>query len=209
FELNEEMRQHFSRTIDPAHLIRVMETIYFKINPENTLIIFDEIQACPSAITSLKYFQENYPTYQIVAAGSLLGVAFHQELSFPVGKVEFLELFPLSFSEFLRGIGETQLADLLQNPYDPLICDLRSRYISHLKDYYYVGGMPAVVNEFNNNHDYNLVRSVQLRLLKSYENDFAKHISSSQKLKIDLIWKSLPAQLAQENKKFIFKKLQE
>lgn len=174
------------------------------IIPGETLIILDEIQECEAAITSLKYFQENANQYHIVAAGSLLGVATNKNRSFPVGKVDFLDLHPLSFSEFLLAVNEPQLLDLLQKKDWNLITAFKSKYIDLLKQYYYVGGMPEVVLTFINQKDFKKVREKQLNILTSYEQDFSKHAPNEIVPRIRLVWQSLPSQLAKENRKFTY-----
>lgn len=174
------------------------------IIPSETLIILDEIQECEAAITSLKYFQENANQYHIVAAGSLLGVASNKKRSFPVGKVDFLDLHPLSFSEFLLAVNEPQLLDLLQKKDWGLITAFKSKYIDLLKQYYYVGGMPEVVLTFINQKDFKKVREKQLNILSSYEQDFSKHAPNEIVPRIRLVWLSLPSQLAKENRKFTY-----
>lgn len=174
------------------------------IVPGETLIILDEIQECEAAITSLKYFQENANQYHIVAAGSLLGVATNKKRSFPVGKVDFLDLHPLSFSEFLLAVNEPQLLYLLQKKDWGLITAFKSKYIDLLKQYYYVGGMPEVVLTFINQKDFKKVREKQLNILSSYEQDFSKHAPNEIVPRIRLVWKSLPSQLAKENRKFTY-----
>jgi predicted AAA+ superfamily ATPase len=174
------------------------------IIPGETLIILDEIQECEAAITSLKYFQENANQYHIVAAGSLLGVASNKKRSFPVGKVDFLDLHPLSFSEFLLAVNEPQLLDLLQKKDWGLITAFKSKYIDLLKHYYYVGGMPEVVLTFINQKDFKKVREKQLNILTSYEQDFSKHAPNEIVPRIRLVWQSIPSQLAKENRKFTY-----
>jgi len=174
------------------------------IIPSETLIILDEIQECEAAITSLKYFQENANQYHIVAAGSLLGVASNKKRSFPVGKVDFLDLHPLSFSEFLLAVNEPLLLDLLQKKDWGLITAFKSKYIDLLKYYYYVGGMPEVVLTFINHKDFKKVREKQLNILKSYEQDFSKHAPNEIVPRIRLVWQSIPSQLARENRKFTY-----
>jgi predicted AAA+ superfamily ATPase len=174
-----------------------------------TLIILDEIQECESALTSLKYFQENGNQYHIIAAGSLLGVAMNKQRSFPVGKVEFLELHPLSFSEFLLALNETQLLSLLKQKQWDLITGFKSKYIDLLKQYYFVGGMPEAVLTFVNQKDFKKVREKQLNILAAYEQDFSKHAPNEIVPRIRLVWQSLPSQLAKENRKFIYGNLKQ
>lgn len=170
----------------------------------DTLVIFDEIQESPEAITSLKYFYENAPQYDIICAGSLLGVALTRHTSFPVGKVEFLDLYPLRFSEFAAALGERALVTLLESPDWTLIAGFSSRYVELLRQYYYVGGMPEAVTAFAENKNFQQVREIQKRILAAYEQDFSKHAPSSIVPRIRMLWNSIPAQLAKENKKFIY-----
>lgn len=207
FELENLMREHFSKDLNTKRIIEGLELEHSKIDPNNTLIILDEIQECPKALTALKYFYENNPEYQIVAAGSLLGVALHEQVSFPVGKVDFIDLYPLSFFEFLEANGEEKFVKLLQNPNNENIKTFKPKYIEWLKKYYYIGGMPEVVNNFINTNDFQKARKIQENILDAYTRDFSKHISSTGKLKIDLLWESIPNQLTQESKKFVYKKI--
>ena len=209
FELENLMREHFSKDLNTKRIIEGLELEHSKIDPQNTLIILDEIQECPKALTALKYFYENNPEYQIVAAGSLLGVAIHEQVSFPVGKVDFIDLYPLSFYEFLEANGEEKFVDLLQNPNNENIKTFKPKYIEWLKKYYYIGGMPEVVNNFINTNDFQKARKIQENILDAYTRDFSKHISSTGKLKIDLLWESIPNQLTQESKKFVYKKIKQ
>lgn len=209
FELQDLMREHFSIDLDTTRIIEGLELEYFKINPEDTLIILDEIQECPKAITVLKYFYENNPEYHIMAAGSLLGVAIHENVSFPVGKVDFLDLYPLSFYEFLLAMGEENFAELLKNPKSLNIRTFKTKYIDWLKKYYYIGGMPEAVNNYAETGNFETTRKIQENILEAYKNDFSKHISATGKLKIDLLWESIPNQLMSESKKFIYKKIKQ
>lgn len=170
----------------------------------DTLLIFDEIQEAPEAITSLKYFHENAPQYDIICAGSLLGVALHNHTSFPVGKVEFIDLYPLSFTEFLTAIGEDILVQLLNSKDWSMINSFAPKLQEWLRQYYYVGGMPEVVNTFVSSKNHQEVRAVQKRILTAYEQDFSKHAPYDIVPRIRLLWNSIPAQLAKENKKFIY-----
>ena len=177
------------------------------ITPENTLIIFDEIQNTPKALESLKYFCEEAPQYHVVAAGSLLGVAIHEGISYPVGKVDLLDLYPLNFREFLCAMGESGLADALKTKDYTLIDNFSDKYLFWLKNYYYTGGMPAVVDEFRINRDYKEVRNMQNDILRQYEGDFGKHVEARELPRIKMVWDSIPVQLAKENKKFFFGKI--
>lgn len=205
FDGNERMSELFSGDMDVRRIIIGLELeAGFKINPENTLIIFDEVQEVPHALTSLKYFNENTPEYRIVAAGSLLGVALHPGTSFPVGKVEFLDLYPLNFTEFLIATGKEPFVELLQKGDFAMATSFKTKYIDALKHYYFVGGMPEVVFHFSQDNDFNMVREIQKRILDAYEQDFSKHAPNETVPRIRLLWNSIPVQLAKENKKFIY-----
>ena len=205
FDSNSRMADLFSADLDTDRLIMGLE-LYAgrKINPENTLLIFDEVQEVPRALASLKYFYENAPQYHIVCAGSLLGSALHQGTSFPVGKVDFLKLYPLSFSEFLMATGNERFAELLKNQDYEMITSFKQTYIDALKHYYFVGGMPEAVQSFAESKDFNEVRAIQKRILAAYEQDFSKHAPNEIVPKIRMLWNSIPSQLARENKKFIY-----
>lgn len=171
---------------------------------ENTLIVFDEIQETERGLTALKYFYENAPQYHVIAAGSLLGVALHQSTSFPVGKVSFMNLYPLDFAEFLLAKGQRPLLELLCKQDWPLIKMYKHKYAELLREYYYVGGMPEVVLSFVENNDFEEVRTIQSEILNSYERDFSKHAPNEIVPRIRMLWNSIPSQLARENKKFIY-----
>jgi predicted AAA+ superfamily ATPase len=175
-----------------------------KITAEDTLLVFDEIQTAPRGITSLKYFYEKAPQYQIIAAGSLLGINIHPEESFPVGKVEFQTLYPLNFTEFLLAMEETGLVELIEKHDWESVNTFKSKLINYLRYYFYIGGMPEAVLSFSQNRDWNEVRKIQKNILKAYENDFSKHAPKEILPRINMVWESIPAQLAKENKKFIF-----
>lgn len=204
FEQDLTMAQIFDNSLKPSHIIEQLELFWGrKIIPEKTLIIFDEVQEAPRALTSLKYFAEDAPQYFIACAGSLLGVAMHQGTSFPVGKVDFLRLEPMSFHEFLIASGEAMIANYIANGN----CDLDAHWthlVELLKQFMIVGGMPSAVKEWINSHDYNMVESELQRLLLSYSNDFSKHVPDALEAKIRHIWQSIPVQLARENKKFVY-----
>lgn len=174
------------------------------ITPGDTLIILDEIQDSPKVLESLKYFCEEAPQYHVVAAGSLLGVTIHEGVSYPVGKVDLLDLYPLNFREFLYAMDEQSLADALATKDYALIDNFSEKYLFWLKNYYYVGGMPAVVDEFRQNRDYAEVRQIQNDIVRQYEGDFGKHMDARTLPRIRLVWDSVPLQLAKENKKFFF-----
>lgn len=205
FDNNERMKSLFEGSLEVARLITGLELYAgYKIDPDNTLLIFDEVQEVPKALTSLKYFNEDAPQYHIVCAGSLLGVALHQGTSFPVGKVEFLDLYPLSFFEFMMAMGKEQYVELLQKADFDMATTFKQDYIDLLKHYYHVGGMPEVVQAFADDHDFNEVREIQQRILAAYEQDFSKHAPNEAVPRIRMLWNSIPAQLAKENKKFIY-----
>ena len=205
FDSNSRMADLFDSDLDTDRLIMGLE-LYTgeKFVPDNTLLIFDEVQEVPRAISSLKYFYENAPEYHIVCAGSMLGIALHEGTSFPVGKVDFLKLYPLSFREFLMATGKGTLADLLDKQDYQMITSFKQTYIDALKNYYYVGGMPEVVQSFSENKDFNEVRDIQNRILAAYEQDFSKHAPNEIVPRIRMLWNSIPSQLAKENKKFLY-----
>ncbi|MDR1952911.1 MAG: ATP-binding protein [Clostridiales Family XIII bacterium] len=205
FDNNQRMRELFSADLDVTRLITGLELYAgHRIDPENTLIIFDEVQDVPQALTSLKYFNEDAPQYQIICAGSLLGVALHPGTSFPVGKVEFLDLSPLSFAEFMRAMGKESFIELLDKGDFAMATTFKQEFIDLLKHYYYVGGMPEVVLNFAANRDFTEARAIQQRILAAYEQDFSKHAPTEVVPRIRMLWNSIPAQLAKENKKFIY-----
>ncbi|RAI12146.1 MAG: ATPase [Candidatus Melainabacteria bacterium] len=205
FDVDLKSREIFDVDYDTERLIMdIGLATKTKINVENTLIIFDEIQECPRALTSLKYFRENAPQYDIIVAGSLLGVACHEGTGFPVGKVSFMNLFPLSFEEFLLAMGEERFVELLNKKDFKTIKLFNNKYEKLLKQYCYVGGMPEIVQDFVENKDFESVRNLQKEILSAYEEDFTKHIPANTVAKIRLLWKSIPAQLSKENKKFIY-----
>lgn len=205
FESNRQARNLF---LDDFEISRILLGIQIatgvKPEPGKTLIIFDEVQEAERAITSLKYFYENAPEYHVVAAGSLLGIALHQDTSFPVGKVEFVDLYPLSFVEFLNAMGEDALVDLLYRKQWQLITAYKTKYIDLLKQYYYVGGMPEVVASFARHMDLKEVRELQRQILDAYEQDFSKHAPIEIVPRLRMVWNSVPAQLSKENRKFVY-----
>ena len=205
FDVDLKSREIFDVDYDTERLIMdIGLATKTKINAENTLIIFDEIQECPRALTSLKYFRENAPQYDIIVAGSLLGVACHEGTGFPVGKVSFMNLFPLSFEEFLLAMREERFVELLNKKDFKTIKLFNNKYEKLIKQYCYVGGMPEIVQDFVENKDFESVRNLQKEILSAYEEDFTKHIPTNTVAKIRLLWKSIPAQLSKENKKFIY-----
>lgn len=205
FDSNSRMAELFASDLDTDRLIMGLELYAgHKIDADNSLLIFDEVQEVPRALASLKYFCENAPQYHIVCAGSLLGIALHQGTSFPVGKVDFLKLYPLSFKEFLMAVGKERFAELLDKHDFQMITSFKQIYIDTLKHYYYVGGMPEAVQIFAENKDFNEVRIVQKRILAAYEQDFSKHAPNEIVPRLRMLWNSIPSQLAKENKKFIY-----
>ena len=205
FDVNERMKRVFEGDLDVDRLLLAISAeTGVNISPEETLLIFDEIQECPRALISLKYFYENRPEFAIVAAGSLLGVALHQGTSFPVGKVEFLDLYPMSYREFLYALGKETDCRILESLDIGMITAFREKYIDLLRQYYYVGGMPEVVKNYSENRDFNQVRILQKGLLDYYQQDFSKHVPVSQIARLNQVWNVIPSQLAKENKKFIY-----
>lgn len=206
FESSKHLRNLF---LDDFHIPRIITAIQVetgvRIEAGNTLIILDEIQEAPGAITSLKYFYENTPQYHVISAGSLLGVALHQKISYPVGKVEFLDLFPLSFSEFLMAADQQPLLELIESMDWNLLKSFKGKLILNLRYYYYVGGMPEAVNSFIHRNDFQQVRKIQKDILTAYENDFSKHAPLNIVPRIRMLWNSIPSQLAKENRKFLYK----
>jgi len=210
FYNNKRMKQVFDDDYDIERIImNINIETHVEVTPEDTLIIFDEIQEAPRALEALKYFCENAPEYAVVAAGSLLGVALHSGMSFPVGKVDILELYPMSFREFLMAMGEEPLVDLLCEKKYTYVHDAKDKYIFWLKNYYYVGGMPEIVGFFAEHKDYIEVRNMQNAILQQYESDFGKHTPVNELPRIRMVWNSIPLQLAKENKKFFFGKIKE
>ena len=205
FDSNSRMAELFASDLDTDHLIMGLELyVGHKIDPDNSLLIFDEVQEVPRALSALKYFNENAPQYHIICAGSLPGIALHQGTSFPVGKVDFLKLYPLSYKEFLMASGKEQFARLLGQQDYQMITSFKQTYIDALKQYYFVGGMPEAVQSFVENKDFNEVREIQKRILTAYEQDFSKHAPNEIVPRIRMLWNSIPSQLAKENKKFIY-----
>ncbi|MCX6236878.1 MAG: ATP-binding protein [Bacteroidia bacterium] len=210
FEETPNLKSLFNNDFDIPRIITTLQ-IYSQtlITPEDTLIIFDEIQSVEKGITSLKYFYENAPQYFIVAAGSLLGMGLHSNTSFPVGKVNFLDLRPMSFTEFLSAINEDGLAEIIKKKEWELITVFHNKLTEYLRYYFYVGGMPEVVSRFAETRNWELVRQTHYQILRSYEGDFSKHAPTEIVPRIRMVWQSIPAQLAKENKKFIFSVLRE
>ena len=213
FETDLKTAEYFKDNITPERLIRYLETmVNEEVIPGKTLIIFDEIQSCERALTSLKYFCENAPEYHIAAAGSLLGVAVKREnYSFPVGKVETMTLYPMDFEEFLQALGEERLIEYIRNCYfdmDPMPDALHSRALEHYRYYLIVGGMPAAVSKFADTGKLILIPNIQNEISGRYVADMAKYTTPVDVVKIRACYNSLPAQLAKENRKFQYKVVQ-
>ena len=205
FEDTPTLQNIFIANFDIERIIKVL-LIYSGVNitAEDTLIVFDEIQSAERGITSLKYFCEKAPQYHIVAAGSLLGMGLHSHISFPVGKVDFLDLRPLSFNEFLLSLNEENLVKSLETKDWSVVSIFSEKLKEYLRHYLYVGGMPEVVDAFIQTRDWQLVRRIQHRILSSYEGDFSKHAPNEIVPRIRMVWQSIPSQLAKENKKFVY-----
>ncbi len=205
FEQSPALGELFKKNLSPDDIIENLSLYYGKkISSQNTLIFFDEIQVVPEVLTSLKYFQEEAPEYHIIAAGSLLGVSVTKESSFPVGKVNFMMLYPMSFYEYLIAFGEELLAEKIQtknNP-EPFLEVIHENLLSHLKMYLYLGGMPEVLQEYKTNGDIAMAREIQNEILEAYSRDFSKYSDKILTIKITELWQSIPRQLAKENKKF-------
>ena len=209
---NPTLEKLFDEPFNKERLLNAFQLICgFKIEPEETLIIIDEIQDIPKAITALKFFYEQMNEYHIICAGSLLGVSLHNGISFPVGKVNFLNIYPLSFSEFLLASGKTQMHDFINdvNQDTTLLKTFDTYLIEQLKYYFYVGGMPEVVVTWIETKDFGLVRKVQKELLQTYQNDVSKHTTHEIANKIIQVWQSIPSQLAKENKRFVYSVIKE
>ena len=205
FENNLRMKILFQNDFDIDRLLLGLQAeAGCAIVPGETLLLFDEVQEVPEALTSLKYFRENAPGHHILAAGSLLGVALHPDTSFPVGNVGFLNLFPLSFSEFLLATDNEPLHEMIENLDFGMLTVFATKLIELLRQYYFVGGMPEVVKNFHEKQDFAVVQNIQKQLLAAYEQDFSKHAPNITVPRIRSVWNSLPAQLARENRKFVY-----
>lgn len=210
FDSNPRLDTLFKKDFNIKRLIDGLNIeVGFNITPKDTLIIFDEIQENPLVLTSLKYFCENAPEYDIVAAGSLLGVAHHSGTGFPVGKVDYLNLYPLSFKEFLFAMNENQMLEIIYKNDFEMQKVFKERIIDLLRRYCYVGGMPKAVLSFLQKQDYNLVRKIQRNILNDYEEDFSKHIPPEQVERTRLLWNAIPSQLVKENKKCVYGKIKQ
>jgi uncharacterized protein len=205
FESSERLKSIFVTDFDIKRIIAILEIeVNQKIQSGKTLLIFDEIQEADKGLTALKYFQEQAPEYYIIAAGSLLGVSLQKNNSFPVGKVDFLRMYPMSFFEFLESIGQALLKDQLAAKNWQVIEPFHDKLVGLLRLYYFIGGMPEAVGNYIRYEDLNAVRAIQEKILIGYENDFAKHAPTSIVPRIKLIWHSLISQLAKDNRKFIY-----
>lgn len=212
FEDNPRLCQLFESSLKPKDILKALQIeMETQIHPGKTLIIFDEIQECPNALNSLKYFCEEAQEQHVIAAGSLLGVKLKHTKGFPVGKVNFLKLFPLSFMEFLEAIQAVQLKEYLEQIkiIDPLPSLLHEKLLQHFREYLFIGGMPEAIVEYNTSQDFSKVREVQQAVLNAYSLDFAKHAPRDQVMRILQVWNSLPSQLSKENKKFIYSVVRE
>lgn len=205
FDQNEHIRTLFDGDLTPERILLGLSAESGLVpQKEETLIIFDEVQECPRALTSLKYFCEEAPQYAVIAAGSQLGVALHLGTSYPVGKTDQLSLYPLSYCEFLEGVGEEGLARVIEGQDQSMIRTFRGKLMDYLKQYYFIGGMPEVVRDFSENRDFNAARELQKQLLDFYRQDFSKHAQPQLTERLNQVWDSIPAQLAKENRKFIY-----
>lgn len=209
FDRNERMRRIFETSnYDMKELLLLMQAeTNINIKPGDTLIILDEIQDCPAALTSLKYFCEDLPDYHVMAAGSLLGVKQHHGTGFPVGKVNTMILYPLTFREFMTALEHPHDIDFIELQKWESVKLISDRLTHLLKLYYYIGGMPEVVNTYLQTKDFSAVRSAQNEILSNYANDFSKHVPAMLAAKLSLLWESIPHQLAKENKRFIYKEV--
>ena len=205
FENNLRMQNLFAGDFDIDRLVQGFKAeANVDISPDNTLIILDEIQEVPKALTALKYFYENAPQYHIVVAGSLLGVKGHEGTSFPVGKVDYIKLNPLTFREFLLALNEVQLVELMGSSDYQLLSVFHDKFINHLKTYFYIGGMPEVVANYAAKKSWHESRDIQKKILYTYNEDFSKHVPKNVVPRVRQVWQTIPAQLAKENKKFIY-----
>jgi predicted AAA+ superfamily ATPase len=210
FEFDVVMRNLFDEGFQHERILFRLQTFSgITPKPQKTLIIFDEIQEVPPGLTALKYFCENAPEYHIVVAGSLLGLTLHQHISFPVGKVQFLDLFPMNFIEFLYAIEKDRFAELLITKDFSTITTFKTLYTEWLRQYYFVGGMPEAVASFVKNSDFAKVREIQKEILQQYESDFSKHAPNDVVPRIRLLWNSILPQLSKENKKFMYAKIKQ
>lgn len=205
FEEQQYLRNLFEQDYDiPRVMSAISAAAHTHCVPGETLIFLDEIQEANNGLTALKYFNENAPEHHIIVAGSLLGLELHKQVSFPVGKVQFMTLYPMSYNEFLKAMGDDALVEFLEKEDWVNINLFSSKYKERLKQYYYVGGMPEVVLSFSESQNWQEVRDIQLEILNSYDRDFSKHAPQEIVPRIRQLWKSIPAQLSRENRKFIY-----
>ena len=204
FEEEEMLKHLFESDFDIARIIDALSLRFHTNIDKDTLLIFDEIQAAPRGVTSLKYFSEKAPEYHVITAGSLLGISMHSGDSFPVGKVDFMNLMPMSFMEFLRAAGQERLGELILESKWDSITYVKDRIIQQLRTYYYVGGMPEAVKAYCDGSGFEEVRRIQSNILMAYENDFSKHAPANEVPRIRMVWNSITSQLAKENRKFIY-----
>ena len=202
---NEQAQKVFDGDLIPQRIIEELSFIVGEtISPQETLIIFDEIQECNRGLNSLKYFCEEAPEYHLIAAGSFLGIALHQDESFPVGKTDSFTLYPMTFLEFLAALDEQRLVAAIEKQETRLIELVKDELIKYLKYYFYTGGMPEVVLSFAKEKNFNAIRAIQKRIIDDYENDFSKHIGTGSADRVIRLWNSIPRQLARETKKFVY-----
>lgn len=205
FYNNRRMAGLFEADYNPARIIKAISIeLHVSIEPQKTLIIFDEVQSAMQVVESLKYFCEEASEYAVIAAGSLLGVSMHEGISFPVGKVDELHLHPMNFKEFLLAMQEPELAGFIDDWRIPEVSEFHEKYTELLKLYFYLGGMPEVVSRYADNRDLSEAREIQLSIINQYEGDFGKHVQPAQLPRIRMTWHAIPIQLAKENRKFFF-----
>lgn len=202
---NDIVKQIFQKDFDTERILRNLRAVTgVDITPGDTLVILDEVQEIPEAIEALKYFCEDAPEYHIAVAGSLLGLSLHENVSYPVGKVNEINIYPMSFEEFLLAKGEAEACKLLQSCDFELTNVLHEKYVELLRQYYYVGGMPEVVKKYVETGALQEVRRIQTEIINGYDRDFSKHAPREQVPRIRMVWKSIPSQLFKENKKFVY-----
>ena len=202
---NDLAKQIFTQDFNIARILRALRALTgVDITPEDTLIVLDEIQDIPEALESLKYFREDAPEYHVAVAGSLLGLSMHEGCSYPVGQVNEINIYPMSFEEFLLAMGEVEMVKLLESRDCSTMNLLHEKYVDLLRQYYYVGGMPEAVEEYMETGALKEVRRIQLDILRGYDRDFSKHAPKEQVARIRMVWNSIPSQLFKENKKFIY-----
>lgn len=209
FEEDEQLQSVFKSDFDIQRILTAIGLRKQTIIDESTLLIFDEIQAAARGVTALKYFCENARRQPVIAAGSLLGIAMHHDDSFPVGKVDFVDLYPMSFTEFLKATGEEQVLGCMAHADWQMLAYVRDRLVNSLKTYYYVGGMPEAVATYLSKGDFGEVRHIQQNILDTYMSDFSKHAPNEQVPRIRMVWNAVVGQLSKENKKFIYGMLRE